>query len=341
MGPKKSDTPIQLGVPEQPPTFENDAFMEDLLHKAKTRDIAAVEAGVSAALCVEDYRVNIRHGILVDYLVECVLFSAQQNFSSKKAAVFIRWNNEMRHSIETSGGCENAKTIFKNLLTAHAERSAKDIAPAGCETPLPTADETPSTPPPQSKVVVTQKREGKRNVTKGDEATAARVTDNNAYFSLNDMGNVADFVVTGLLQHWRLYCYTATNKENVGDDSEAFTMNLQTVMRAPPLQRAVTQEVYEKQCDDRKRAAEQELERLRKAETEELERKRVELERISREKAQAEEEERANQLFFLHSGTEKCVQQLEVDLQKDVMHRQQQILDRIAKLEEALKLIPS
>ena len=289
MPPKKAETPIVQEIPDQPPTFDNDAFMEDMLNKARTREVDAVEEGVALALRTEDYKINLRNGVLVDFHVEIVLFCSQQGFPPRKTAAFIKWMDELRRSVVSTGSDTDARRLFKEHLVSHAERSTKDASgvadpssPAGDDgSPSPPQISAPKLPPTAPKKGEAKKA-GKGQAADVDAASRPTV-DSNVYLAVADMGAVADFVVAGLLQHWRLYHYVATEGD-AGDDRQSIHLSIQVPMKAPPLHRFMTQEQYETQCEDARQKAEAELERRQKEEVAALEAERLERERIQREK---------------------------------------------------------
>lgn len=358
MPPKKVETPTVVELPDQPPTFESDQFMDDLLQRAKARNVEALEAGVAAALNTEDFRTNLRKGILVDFAVEAILFASQQNFAARKTAAFLRWMNEMRVSIETTGSVEGAKTIFKNHLVSHAERSNRDAGTdAAAALPSLTDDSAAekalaatassaaqpaaasSAKPPPSKKDAGKKPSGPKSGG-ADEAAAKPPVDTNVFLSVADMGQVAEFIVTGLLQHWQLYHFAATAPEPEAE-STTFTLTVQTAIRPPPLARALTQEQHDQQCEDERARAEAELVRLRDEERAAMEEQRRRAEAAEAERRRAEEEEAASRLYFAKVGTEKAVERVQAEVEAAQRDRQQQLLERILALEKLVAASPA
>ena len=126
MPPKKAaEAPPPPEAPEQPPTFDSEPFVDALLLKAKRQELAEVEECVAAAVgMADDFRVNLRNGIVVDFTVECVLFASQHGFSARKTAAFVKWMSELRVCIETTGDVDRAKELFRSHVIASAEKTA-------------------------------------------------------------------------------------------------------------------------------------------------------------------------------------------------------------------------
>jgi hypothetical protein len=126
MPPKKAiEAPPAAEAPDQPPSFDTDSFVDSLLMMAKKRELALLEEGVAAAVgMADDFRVNLRNGVVVDFTVECVLFASQHGFNARKTAGFIKWMTELRTCVETTGDIDKAKTLFRTHVIASAERNA-------------------------------------------------------------------------------------------------------------------------------------------------------------------------------------------------------------------------
>jgi hypothetical protein len=353
MPPKKTETVVVLEIPDQPPSFDNDAFMTAVLEKAKARDILAVEQDVAAALNTENYKTNLPKGVAVDFVVESILFASQHQFPPRKTAAFVRWMNDLRECIQKSGSVESAKQIFKEHLVSHAERSAKETAggAGGSGADQDHLDSTvsgagKSSPQAGGGAAATaaakkdpKAKAGGKNASVMDESAAPKV-DPNIFLTVGDVGAVADFVIPGLLQHWRLYHAVAAIPQvtHSGVDSTRFTLQIQAPMKAPALSRALTLEEHEAHKKDRERKADVELMEMRQKEQAELDAQRKAAEAAEAERLRQEEEERQNQLFFAHQSTEKTVEILQDEIHSDLAQRQQALIQRLAKLEEQLHL---
>ena len=339
MPPKKVEAVVTEVVPEQPPSFDNDAFVDELLGKAKRREALAVEADVAAALGkADDYKVNRRHSVVVDFTVECVLFASQHGFGARKTAAFVRWMHELRQSIETTGSVDQAKELFKAHLVAQAERASKDGGAGGAEgeigpdgQPIAAAAPTPA-PKPAAK-----KDKKKGSAAQADVDPNAVRPEQVALLSVADIGAVADFVVTGLLQHWRLYHYCATH-DVLGTDKYQISMAIQTPQPALPLVRALTAEQNDAHEQNARKKAEDDLAQKRALEVQKLAEEEATRAKREEEERLAREEAEANELYFNHHGTEKVVANVHGDVQATVANRQETLLAKLAQIEELLHL---
>lgn len=353
------------------PTLENEITVEELLSKAKIRDLAAVESLTAIALgCASEYKVVLRSSILVDFAVEAILFASQHNYSAKKTIMFIRWLNDMRKAIELTGDVKEAKVMMKEQLVSHAEKAAKDASsssaaglqgggaggvagggsgdvagegnPTGGEGGNPSGASAASAaatvkaaPAPKPSAKESKGGKGAKSDTNAD-AAATRV-EAPILFSIQDMGYVADYVTTGLLQHWRLWHLCSRDAVHWSAPT-IFTVNVQLPMRPPPLVRALTQEQHDVQQEEVRSKAELELTKLRQSEHEAAEIERLETERKLAEEKLAKEEQEAATLYFAKKGTHEAVNHVHKDVESQLGGRQQALLVRIAKLEELLKV---
>lgn len=335
MPPKKAaEAPPPPEAPDQAPTFDSDTFVDEMLLKAKRRELEALENGVAAAVgMLDDYKINLRRGIVVDFVVECVLFASQHNFNARKTAAFVAWMSEMRQSIETTGDVEQAKTMFKTHAVAQAERAslASSAAADNADGDAASAPAAAAKPAPKGGKAAAGKAAAR------PEAEEKPRTDASVLLTVADMGHVADFVVCGILQHWRLYHHAATF-DIAGANTSALNVSVQTPMRPPALIRALPQDQYQAQQESLRKKAEEELAALQAKEEAEREEERERLEREAEEARLAAEEAEANTLYFEKHGTDKIVANVHDEVQSELAQKQASVAARLARIEELLHL---
>jgi hypothetical protein len=338
MAPKKEkgDAAPVAEIAAPLPSLDSDLYVDELLAKAKKRDVAALEAAVAAAVgTTDDFKLNLRNGVVVDYVVEAVLFAASLGFTARKTVVFVKWLNQMRESIEATGGVEDAKEKFKAHMVQHAERGSTGPA-GGRESVVEDAEAAAA-----SAAAAVKAPAGKKGADAKGKAAVAEVAaprpDVNIFMSLADMGHVADFVVKGVLQHWQLYHHAAAAPP-MPVDTTRMTAMVQVPMRAPPLGRALTADQHEEQLASRRQQAEAELERLQADEDERVAAEAAEAAEQAEAARLLREEHEANTLYFAKHGTEPVVAGVSDEVKEQGLARQQALVARLGKLEELLQL---
>jgi uncharacterized membrane protein len=325
-------------APDQPPSFAVETFVDGLLMMAKRRELAALEEGVAAACgMADDFRINLRSGVVVDFTVECVLFASQHGFSARKTSVLVKWMTDLRTCVETTGDIEKAKSMFRSHMLANAERSAL----ASTVPSMPTDDTDPIAKGAGKPMVAKPPAKPSKGGAATEAAAEARPDARNDFASvaltLADMGHVADFVVTGVLQHWRLYHHVA-NAEIASSQTAVYRLAVQTPMAAPALSRFLAADAFEAQREAQRVKADEELAGLLREEAERLAAERADRDRRETDARLAEEEARANLLYFEKQGTGKAVALVHDDVQADLNQKQASVMARLARLEELLQL---
>eukprot|EP00672_Neobodo_designis_P018274 CAMPEP_0174830678 /NCGR_PEP_ID=MMETSP1114-20130205/2657_1 /TAXON_ID=312471 /ORGANISM="Neobodo designis, Strain CCAP 1951/1" /LENGTH=313 /DNA_ID=CAMNT_0016064481 /DNA_START=32 /DNA_END=970 /DNA_ORIENTATION=+ len=310
MPPKKAvETVVVPETPDQPPTFEHEPFMESLLMMARRQELAKLEEGVAAAVgMADDFRINLQSGVVVDFTVECVLFASQHGFNARKAAAFIQWMSEIRTCVETTGDIDRAKQLFRSHVISHAERAALASTAAPVAAPEEAADAAGAkgSKPAAPAKGGAKGAKGSAPAEAAPEPVRDLRNDPAVVLTLADMGPVADFVVTGVLQHWRLYHYVA-NEGIASSMAAEYSLSVQTPMAAPALSRALPAEQYEAQQAQLRLQADEELAALQREERERQEAEERERARLEEEARLAAEEAKANALYFEKQGTDKAV----------------------------------
>jgi hypothetical protein len=344
MPPKKAiEAPPAAEAPDQPPSFDTDSFVDSLLMMAKKRELALLEDGVAAAVgMADDFRVNLRNGVVVDFTVECVLFASQHGFNARKTAGFIKWMTELRTCVETTGDIDKAKTLFRTHVIASAERNAL----ASSAPPPQPAEEADGLggKPPGGKTAATKGAASKAAVKPASSeaadpgASMRNVRSDSAIaLTVQDIGHVADFVVAGVLQHWRLYHHVA-NADIASTMAADYRLYVQTPMAAPALTRAMPAEQYEAHQETLRRRADDELAQLQREEADRQLTEKADRERRDVEARLAEEEARANALYFEKQGTDKAVAHVHDEVQAELNTKQSSVMARLARIEELLQL---
>ena len=364
-----------VDVVDTQPSLENEAFVDELLHKAKGRDVVGVENAVAQVLgCADDFKIVLRSSILVDFVVEAILFASQHNYGARKTIMFVRWLTDMRASIESTGDVRDAKQMFRDQLVAHSERAAKEGLTAGGGSgggggsalsasaadaldgaldggaggAASTAAASSAKAPAAAAAKGGKEAKGGAGGGKGRGAAGADAADaaagatradaagQGAIFSIADMGYVAEFVATGMLQHWRLWHLCCRDGVTWSAPTE-FRMTVQLPMRPAPLSRSIPNDQWEQQQEELRKRAEVELAKLRQQEHDAAEAEQTECERREMEERLAREEQEASKLYFQRHGTETVVHTVHQQVETQLAVRQNALLQRLARLEELLK----
>lgn len=358
MAPKKVETvAVQSEAPEQPPSLDSDGYMDDLLRKVKSSNVVAVEQAVAHALGLEQRRINLADGITVDYHVELICFAAEHGYNAKKTLAVIALANQLRSSIESHRGeTAAARELLKQFMMSQAEKSLRELLPvvessaadgAGAagdaagspaSSPAPAAAAAAKAPPP--KPAAKGAKGGAPPPPPVETAPAvlsprAGLLDS-PILRPPEIGPLTMFFLRGLFQHAHLYCMVHHCARPTAPQSVSFTVGVETINKAPPLQKAMTSAEVDQLHKSQEAKAEAELAAMQAAELQSLEEQRLAAEEAQRRREELAAEEKANQLYFKKMGTTEAVDKVQQEVEDAVAQRQKDILLRIAKLEQNL-----
>lgn len=342
MPPKKGpEVAVTTDIPDQPPSLESDGVMDDLLAKARSSNLDAVQRGVVTSLGLHDSNCNLRNSVTVDFYVELIHFASSNGYGPKKTLNVLAWLNSMRRSIERNrGNDEEARELFKEFLVKNAEKYLRECAPpqdneqtAAAEAAAAAAAAAASTTKKDAKA---SKAAPAQAAVAAKDDLSAKSPSENPYISVAEAAPLAQFALRGLLQHAQLYAFVATQPRppQRPRDRCSFTLAPEVPLRLPPLSRALTSTDVEAIHKLEEQRAQEELLRLQAEEAAALEAERqAELARQAEIRRIAEEEQ-ANQLYFSKAGTGPAVELVQKELEYDLSQRQRDILARLAKLEQ-------
>lgn len=343
MPPKKGpEAAVTTEIPDQPPSLESDGVMDDLLAKARSSNLDAVQRGVVNSLGLHDSNCNLRHSVTVDFYVETIYFASTNGYGPKKTLNVLAWLNSMRRSIERNHGSdEEARQLFKEFLVRNAEKYLRECAPPQ-DNEQNAAAEAAAAAAAATAAASTAKKDPKAGKTAPALAAVAAKDDpstkspsENPYISVAEAAPLAQFALRGLLQHAQLFAFVATlpRPAQRPRDRCSFTLAPEVPLRLPPLSRALTSTDVEAIHKLEEQRALEELQRLQAEEAAALEAERqAELARQAEIRRIAEEEQ-ANQLYFSKAGAGPAVELVQKELEFDLSQRQRDILARLAKLE--------
>ncbi|KAH8619562.1 hypothetical protein ERJ75_000152500 [Trypanosoma vivax] len=325
MPPHRKSGGLNAVVTGHLPSFQDEKFIEQILHLATENDEDSLIALTAHAMGAECYQVDLGQQILVDNRVDFVMFCASQGYGPGKVAHLIKWLTQFQRTVERGCSVEEMQKEMLSFVASEIEEEWKWKRAAVAEE----AQGDVQT------VAKTSGRRGMRVVEKlvEEAEAAAMVPKENVYLSKENVGPFCTWLLQGMIRHAPLFFYVANNPRVVGKPEE-FQYFIEVPMAAPPLRSALPPEKVA--VERPQEAAERNVRELREAELADYVTQYRDSVAREEKRLKTIQNEKEMQLLIENEGTKAAVETAYESLEMHLTKRQVNILQRITALEKAL-----
>ncbi|KAF5217123.1 hypothetical protein TcYC6_0041650 [Trypanosoma cruzi] len=311
------------------PSFQDEKFIERLLHYITQRDETSLVMSTAKALGAEDYMIELKNQIFLDLRIDFLRFCADQKYGPSQVLHLMRWMDHFQSVVENGCDTEEMRCELMNFVSSEIEEGWKWRQ-------TPPVDEIATEPPPSSKNLNKKGIRATDKVAIEEVEATALLPRENIYLTKEGVGPFCTYLLHGIIQHASLHAYLACHQRETRAPNDIFVFTELPVI-APPLR---LYSALEKSSTEPSTKNDM-LKRLRGTELALLMNEYEETmikEELWRKTKQNEDE---MQIFIENDGSKRAVEDTYERLEADLTQRQKRILQRITALEKKLSLTSS
>eukprot|EP00760_Papus_ankaliazontas_P007894 PhM_4_TR13589/c0_g1_i1/m.13035 len=326
-------------------------------HFDESDPCVVVPALCTQALGLYDTETNLYNSILVDHRFEDIQFCAKAKLSAECAKEFIELMSQLRAML-MDGQPDAAQEHFTQVMCDHAHKGQESILEKRraeqqrAQTPE-VAEETAAKPPPKSsgkktapdpKKAAAEKAAAEKAALEAAQLAAAAPPPPPKFFELETIPAIVQYAQEMLFQHRELFSALGRCPEQPAarnsSDNLVFSAYIQTPMPAPKLSLGKTEEAYQKVVEQQHEQERVTLTKLKEEEDEQTAKEEMEAEarrQEEEEKRRQEELAKAENGVMSRDQVDSAVKTLSTELSDRDAKRREELLERLTKLEDALK----